>query len=480
MKFLPWISCAARPMTLEELQECVKIEILQPHSMRERRVNGIGRIGAWFQGLVDIDEESRTVSFSHASIKAYFLDPGIHIFKINTSEADHYIGEICMTYLFFSDFQTAVVKRVKAAPPVTPIDIARSALRQGLNMPRFDSLGSESHRAPRSTRPNVRDNLATFLRADGDDDALANLAETNPFVHYASLNCYFHTKNFTESGSRTWTSWLRTMYKGHDLVQRPWKSGDDKRADYLATLFWACDTCHGPLIEYLRYWDADPLDFDKMMIALGAPRIRHGSIGAFHSSAEENLFVYMVWSENTQALGLLMSGIPRTRDAQVGYMIATASVAFHQYEMAHWLIHDTTWVCSWTWPDLASLLWSAAKINNPLLVGLFLSLWVVEKDNEHHLDAVLKYADEEGYDQIKQQMLDAARSSRSWLDRGSFGLNVPGPFDPQAAFITNPMYGMKRENPHAAWMDDALGIATGEVAKLLRAACARDPIKGMY
>lgn len=54
VKLLPWIT-AARPMTLEELQESAMIEIRQSYSMPERRVNGIHQLNPWFQGLVDVD-----------------------------------------------------------------------------------------------------------------------------------------------------------------------------------------------------------------------------------------------------------------------------------------------------------------------------------------------------------------------------------------------------------------------------------------
>ena len=62
LKLLPWITAAARPMTLDELQESAMIEIRKSYSMPERRVNGIHRLSPWFQ-VVDVDKETKAVSF---------------------------------------------------------------------------------------------------------------------------------------------------------------------------------------------------------------------------------------------------------------------------------------------------------------------------------------------------------------------------------------------------------------------------------
>ncbi|KAF4979595.1 hypothetical protein FZEAL_4224 [Fusarium zealandicum] len=71
IKLLPWITAAERPISLDEPGDSAVIKILQPHSIPERRINGIHRLSSWFQGLVEIDEKIKTVSFAHASIKHF-------------------------------------------------------------------------------------------------------------------------------------------------------------------------------------------------------------------------------------------------------------------------------------------------------------------------------------------------------------------------------------------------------------------------
>ncbi|KAG7434983.1 Vegetative incompatibility protein HET-E-1 [Fusarium oxysporum f. sp. raphani] len=129
---LPWIVAAKQPLTLPQLQECCFISILQKHSMKDRYINGIQRLDAWFQGLVEIDHETKTVHLVHASVQQFFQTvpdkPNLAKFHVQAKEADLHLGEICVTYLNFNDFKTTLSRRRPPLPPMAPDEICAQAL----------------------------------------------------------------------------------------------------------------------------------------------------------------------------------------------------------------------------------------------------------------------------------------------------------------------------------------------------------------
>ncbi|KAF5247561.1 hypothetical protein FANTH_6312 [Fusarium anthophilum] len=257
-KLLPWVTAAARPMTLDELQESAMIEICQVSSMPERKVNGIHRLSSWFQGLVDVDEETRSVSFAHVSIRHFFLgevDPNLKLFSVDLDEADHYLGEICSTYLFFSDFQTALARRERPKPTIQPMDLARRAIADNWKL--GHDLFQRSDRRTRSTSStavpvgmDVSKTLELYTRGD-EDPGFERFQDSHLFLAYASSNCFFHTKAFSESKSRTWPLFHRILQHGHKLVMLPWTSGLGQDLDDLAMIDWVCAVAHAPLIQFI-------------------------------------------------------------------------------------------------------------------------------------------------------------------------------------------------------------------------------------
>ncbi|KAM0262151.1 hypothetical protein ACHAQJ_001894 [Trichoderma viride] len=99
----------------------------------ESRENGISNISSWCENLVYIDEELKTVQFAHQTVRQFFLEMASKArnsqFYLRFEDADHYIGEICVTYLNFNDFKTTVARRHRPLPPMLPTAIASTALR---------------------------------------------------------------------------------------------------------------------------------------------------------------------------------------------------------------------------------------------------------------------------------------------------------------------------------------------------------------
>ncbi|KAF5674689.1 nacht ankyrin containing protein [Fusarium denticulatum] len=97
-----WIVAAKQPLTLSQLKECCLIKPLQEYTIRDRYVNRIHHIENWFQGLVEIDYETKTVHFIRACVQQSFLaapdNPALSNFHVRIRDADRHIGEICVTH----------------------------------------------------------------------------------------------------------------------------------------------------------------------------------------------------------------------------------------------------------------------------------------------------------------------------------------------------------------------------------------------
>ncbi|KAK0762851.1 hypothetical protein N5P37_004373, partial [Trichoderma harzianum] len=201
------VIAAKEPLSLNQLEEVIFVEIGQEYSRTERRSNGIAHISSWCENLVHVDEELKTVQFFH----------------LNLEDADHYLGEICVTYLNFNDFKTTLARRQQPLPPMPPIAIAGTALA-----PRWKAFPSiptllklNLNIRGGSTASNAIEALGSFQRDDTGDEKERMLVG-HPFLGYASIHWIYHTTMFQKGKSNTWDLWGKMIVEGHDLVKNPW------------------------------------------------------------------------------------------------------------------------------------------------------------------------------------------------------------------------------------------------------------------
>jgi hypothetical protein len=109
-----WAAAAKRALTLDELREALSYEPGTPYSIAGKRRNGLERIAAWCENLAQLDEELQIVQFTHHSVLQHFLEQPSHSslqnFHIKLEEADHFVGEICVTYLNSDVFKTDLIR----------------------------------------------------------------------------------------------------------------------------------------------------------------------------------------------------------------------------------------------------------------------------------------------------------------------------------------------------------------------------------
>ncbi|KAH7226708.1 hypothetical protein BKA60DRAFT_659394 [Fusarium oxysporum] len=247
---LPWIVAAKQPLTRPQLQECCFISILQKHSMKDRYINGIQRLDAWFQGLVEIDHETKTVHLVHASVQQFFQTvpdkPNLAKFHVQAKEADLHLGEICITYLNFNDFKTTLSRRRPPLPPMAPDEICAQALSCEWSWAKLLIL-SRGISSGRRRAADIDGVVASYARAS-DATVQETIINDHPFILYASAYWLLHTANFNEEQCRTWNQWRNMLIHGHELAASPVSEERHQGIDH-ALLVWASSTGHSSLFH---------------------------------------------------------------------------------------------------------------------------------------------------------------------------------------------------------------------------------------
>ena len=108
-KAFRWIACAQRPLQIDELKEAIKYEN-SDKSWRDAASMGDEELVRSFGALVCLDVEDKTIRFVHHTVLQFlFTTEEISpIFHFSQAQAHSFVGEMCVVYLSFSDFETSL------------------------------------------------------------------------------------------------------------------------------------------------------------------------------------------------------------------------------------------------------------------------------------------------------------------------------------------------------------------------------------
>ncbi|KAI1269205.1 ankyrin repeat-containing domain protein [Xylariaceae sp. FL1019] len=243
-----WTATTVRPLSIAELREAIAIEIGQRHTIQDRLCNDMSRLISSCENLLHVDEEDQSVQFAHHSIKQHLLrpstDPSLAILHVNKEFADHFVGEICMTYLEFSDFNTALQRKQKPVVLPRPSEIVSTTIG-----PRWEKTLRLSNRLGKHKVAQPMD-IAHFLQSRGakqTSGACSTNEVSHPFVKYASVNWIVHSSRFQEARTKTWSSWSYAVMSGHTQAHVPWEPTHSKSSCDMFT--WALSTHHYALMH---------------------------------------------------------------------------------------------------------------------------------------------------------------------------------------------------------------------------------------
>jgi hypothetical protein len=108
-----WNICARRPLQVDELREAIAFTIADTRWDSEKIPNDVNRLVRACGNLILIDEETQNVQLAHYTVQQYLLHRSAaksNVFHIIRKKADLEIGELCVAYLSFTDFETQVTK----------------------------------------------------------------------------------------------------------------------------------------------------------------------------------------------------------------------------------------------------------------------------------------------------------------------------------------------------------------------------------
>jgi hypothetical protein len=117
MKAFRWVAGARRALTIEELEEAVALEKTDTYLHAERSATGAGeRLIACCSNLIIYNEEDSTVTFAHQTIQQFLFSSAMTATAptlgsdFSPQSLNEHIAEICLAYLWFSDFETQLAK----------------------------------------------------------------------------------------------------------------------------------------------------------------------------------------------------------------------------------------------------------------------------------------------------------------------------------------------------------------------------------
>ena len=292
LRVFGWTLCSRRPMKAEELQEAVAFENSDLSWDRDKIPDEDLMIETC-RGLLVREEEDRTVRFAHHTVQQYLLSaPAIKTsegpsFSIPPySEAEAFVGQVCVTYLCFSDFETQIALRtpnvqlealgvLKAGGPVgipTVLGIGKS----WLELP-YRLLGGKSPTAP----PSI--DYSKYLMSDTRTrpQVSSGLMEKYRLLEYIVNYWMDHTRELTLAVDAKFRHLV--MHKTLSFEFRPWgpnqhlgpygcvKCSDltqaAKKLPFMSLFHYAAQTGHWNLMESIvTEYCQHELPFDETLL----------------------------------------------------------------------------------------------------------------------------------------------------------------------------------------------------------------------
>ena len=294
------------------------------------------------KSLVIRDQDDGTIRFAHHTIRQYLLSEDARkrnqIFACSIDEAEHFVGQMCLTYLSFSDFETQVAIRTPESKAQQPPDLlslgTASWISNLLGVPRalFEVPYRLLGRSSSTPAPSI--DYMGYLRpasTSTDSAIVKKLSEKYKLLGYIIDYWMFYTKNINPS-ERQLSQKLHEIarYKNLSFEFRPWGPNQHhgkygcvscapngaaesvaKRLPFMAMLHYAAKVGHWPLMAPLisDYCSHESGEDETLVIACRAGHLsivkqltqshtynisNEKSLIAAGASGNEQIFAYLL------------------------------------------------------------------------------------------------------------------------------------------------------------------------------------------
>ncbi|KAF2870424.1 hypothetical protein BDV95DRAFT_81231 [Massariosphaeria phaeospora] len=222
-KVFRWVACARRPLRMVELEEAVFLEKSDTYFHTERTApNPHWKIADLCGNLVVLDAHDKTVRFAHYTVQQYLISDtadrdqsaSMH-FDIGTADVE--IGQICVAYLCFSDFETQLTRQ-----PTFPMDQDHAEAIIWNRVPMRTLVQSViSWVKPRSVANSNPVQFASPVQMD----LSSVLKDKYVLLEYIVDFWAFHTSRFSDSATSCWADFKHVaLYRQLIFEFRPWNT----------------------------------------------------------------------------------------------------------------------------------------------------------------------------------------------------------------------------------------------------------------
>lgn len=273
-KVFKWVSVVKRPLVLDELQEALCIRVGGTHNEPARLMPHIKKIPCWCANLIELDELSNAVQFMHHSVRTFILDttvnPPLELQHFHDDEKrfEISVGELCITYLNWNDFRTAVVPFQKASLLCPePRDLTRIALRNEWGQKTVGAISRLVHKSREKpdAMPEV-DEIEDY-RSNAESRATRSVNATYAFLRYAKEYWMLHNAQIARD-STVYQLWTQMVSGSHQIAKTPWSELEFQNAD-LSIWTWAESQHHAAVIRALMRRASIPLNDTESKFELG-------------------------------------------------------------------------------------------------------------------------------------------------------------------------------------------------------------------
>lgn len=267
-KIFKWIICAERPLTIDELAEAIEIESTDKFWDSEKMTADGERLIRYCGSLVVFDKDTRAARLAHYTVQQFLtsvpVENSLACLHIDPATTNVQLGEACITYLSFSDFETQITRR-RSPLPVGKTLLLDSAIDQvpfGKRLVK-EVLTNWNHvRGAGSDGTNPVIDLTKHLVVSDGTIPLEKMHAKYRFLKYAIANWTWHTKMLTKDNQRLWNAFADVALKKPMTFEfRPWGKMQSQYDLQYPTIFnWAINAGHVALLHLIPYHDLDFYD----------------------------------------------------------------------------------------------------------------------------------------------------------------------------------------------------------------------------
>jgi hypothetical protein len=256
-KIFKWVAVANRPLSLEELREAIAVQPRQRSRNPEALVNDINQLILCCGNLIALDEEEQVVQFAHHTVKQFLLaesrTPSLDSFHFQLPLANHDVGEVCVTYLNFDDFNRPLAKISTAQTCLLDLSaMLRASLSGGLNVTTTSRWLRWVHlrKARNAGEIDIERQLydAAGVKYLGSFEKFQTIYALLP---YASEHWLSHSSAFAEQNSKTWRLWSNLLLTENSFAQMPW-TFDELTGRTRTVIQWIFENDHCALLRHIE------------------------------------------------------------------------------------------------------------------------------------------------------------------------------------------------------------------------------------